>query len=187
MQDYYRILDPISGKRHRPAGRMLGANPASGVRMRHQRAGWPSAGPRVESALATRVTGLPGDVRWFGDEVAVDFPSATAAAERARQRFFEPDGSGPLAVACVALTRIEARRGGRVPIRICLPTTCAACGGRGESWGARCEDCAGEGSAPTPRYLLLRMPPGLRDGASLQFRLRDPNAPTRVVVQVSVR
>jgi hypothetical protein len=184
MQDYYRILDPISGKRLRPLGRILGANPE---RVRHQRAGWPSSAPPVESALATRVSGLPGDIHWFGDEVAVDFPSATAAVERARRRFVEPDDSGSFAVACVALTGIEARRGGRVPIRVYLPTTCTACGGRGESWGARCESCAGEGSAPTPRYLVLRMPPGLRDGASLQFRLRDPNTPTRVIVQVSVR
>lgn len=189
MQDYYRILDPISGKRLRPVGRTLGASTtgANGARMRHQRAGWRGSVPRVESAVATCVSGLPGDVRWFGDEVAVDFPSATAAVERARRRFFEPDDSGLFTVASVALTGIEARRGGRVPIRICLPTTCAACGGRGESWGARCEPCAGEGHALTPRYLVLRMPPGLRDGASLQFRLSDPNAPTRVIVQVSVR
>ncbi|MPZ20322.1 MAG: hypothetical protein GEV06_20755 [Luteitalea sp.] len=189
MQDYYRILDPISGKRLRPVGRMLGASPTgpSGVRMRHRRAGWSGPLARVESALATRVSALPSDLRWFGDEVAVDFPSATAAVERARRRFFERDDGGPATVACVALTGLEARRGGRVPIRICLPTTCAACGGRGESWGARCEGCAGEGSALLPRYLVLRMPPGLRDGVSLHFRLRDPNAPTRVVVQVSVR
>ncbi|MPY88442.1 MAG: hypothetical protein GEU99_11000 [Luteitalea sp.] len=184
MQDYYRILDPIWGARRGPMRRP--ATPGRG-RVGRQRPAWRDRLHPEERIIVTRVTALSRDVRWFGDEVAVDFPSAAAVVERVRGGFFETAESRSVAAICIVLTGIEAQRGGRMPIRLSLATTCGACGGRGESWGARCESCTGEGSALRWRYLVFRMPPGLRDGDSLQFRLRDPNAPTQVTVRVSVR
>jgi hypothetical protein len=124
----------------------------------------------------------------FADEIAIDFPSVGNVVDRMRDRFLgEADGADTLS-AEVCLSAWEASRGRVVPLDIPLRTTCARCGGRGETWTERCADCAGTGESVFRRSVRLSLPAGVADGARFRFRLTSPDTSSvRVEVRVAIR
>lgn len=124
----------------------------------------------------------------FADETAIDFPSVAPLIERERDVFLgdaiEPDTLRTE----VSLSCRDAARGTVVPLEIPLVGTCVQCGGRGETWPEPCRPCAGTGTSPVQRRILLSLPAGVPDGARFRFRVRAPHSPSvRVEVRVAVR
>ena len=118
---------------------------------------------------------------WFRDEVAVDFPSLGAAADRMRESFVNTDASVAPLCAEVRLSPHDARESRRVPIELALRSTCVACGGRGEVRSGSCAPCAGTGDGVTRHQVHVRLPPGVRNGARFFFSVTPPLAPATVV------
>jgi hypothetical protein len=124
---------------------------------------------------------------WFRDEVAVDFPSLGAAADRMRAAFLATEEARRPLAAEVRISAGEARAGRRVPVCLALPRTCATCGGRGEVWNEPCPRCAGSGDDVWPHQVHVHLPSGVRDGARFLFSVSPPHAPAVVVdLRVSV-
>ena len=117
------------------------------------------------------------DRRWFGDDAAVDFPSAAHATERLRAAFLSEDRL-PALHASLQLTPAEAHRGVRVPLDVPLRYTCRACGGRGESWEETCEPCDGSGAQLSVERFRVRVPAGVTDGTAFRFSLTPRHHPT---------
>ena len=108
-----------------------------------------------------------------GDEIAIDFPSVAPLVDRMRDAFFSDDRVAQWS-AYIELTRGEAMAGARVPIDVPHQHTCAACGGRGETWTAGCGDCGGRGTTPGAHRVRLIIPAGIAHGARLTYQLRLP-------------
>ncbi|HEY6509544.1 MAG TPA: hypothetical protein VIY56_16095 [Vicinamibacterales bacterium] len=117
------------------------------------------------------------DRRWFGDDVAVDFPSAAHATERVRSTFLSHERP-PATPASLVLTPDEARQGVSVFLDVPLRYTCRGCGGRGESWGQTCEPCDGSGAQLSVERFRVRVPSGVDDGTSFRFSLTPRHHPT---------
>ena len=119
------------------------------------------------------------------DEVALDFPSTRQALDHARRDFAEVEAPGVDLAVDVVLTPLEARRSKRVPLCLQLPCLCDACAGRGGTWNHPCATCAGEGTAPAPRYVVVRIPASSVDGARLTYRFVMPyGTPVRLEVRL---
>lgn len=186
VHDYYRIADVWDGSRR-----------ASPVNVRVP---WWRTVPGMP-ALHERLAGLPRRVRVlepetpmpaiWRDDAALDFPSLHGAAERMRRAFLAQEDPVACRAVAVDLPRAAAPpapRASRVPVRIVVPTPCERCGGRGEAWGDRCVVCDGAGVEEQARYVLLRVPAGVRDGARLRYRLEAAHAPPLLLdVHVNVR
>ena len=116
----------------------------------------------------------------LADEVHVDFPSVLAVLDRMRQSFFgeapRPD-QGP----DIVVTPQEAFWGAIVRLDVPVRRTCATCGGRGEVWSEWCADCGGVGDLDAVQPVRLRIPPGVRDGARIRFRVAAPGTRHTVV------
>jgi hypothetical protein len=170
VHDYYRIADVSDGSSQPRADR-------------HAR-WWPvlpaGCGPRaagVERGRLPRVLNpqTPFMPLWR-DDVALDFPSARSAAERMRQAFLAAEWEpGPRAVV-VSVPRGAAGRSARVPVHLDVQALCGGCGGRGEAWGEACHACAGDGSEAVARYVLIRVPAGVRHDTRLRYRIEVPHA-----------
>ena len=117
------------------------------------------------------------DRRWYGDDAAVDFPSAVPAIERIKAGFLSSDRRLPLQ-ASLSLSPAEARHGVTVPLDVPLRYTCRQCGGRGESWGDPCAPCEGSGVQFSVDRFRVRVPPGVADHASFRFSLTPRHHPT---------
>jgi hypothetical protein len=150
--------------------------------------------PRPADWDLVRAAGVPREC--FADEVAIDFPSVDRFVERLREEFARGT-SGVWEIwgedvrrtltAAVAISRREAFVGVLVPLEVPVRRTCAACGGRGESWTDQCRACVGLGDAPATLLVRVPLPPGLADGARLRFRLSSPDAPPmRLDIHVSI-
>ena len=138
-------------------------------------------------ALETLVPHERAYRRSFSDEVAIDFPSSRAAIELFRRDHVEPYGSGLTARAEIAISARQACAGAMVSLEVCVPRTCASCGGRGEVWSEPCEPCAGKGQELLPQRLTVAVPAGVADGDRFSFTLWLPRGPrTRVDVRVAV-
>lgn len=123
--------------------------------------------------------------RSLTDEVAIDFPSASVAAECLRRSVAEPDAPG--LEAEIVLDAAQAERGAVVPVWLHLRHTCVRCGGRGEVWDDPCEECLGDGHAVVPLPVEVRVPPGAIDGDRLRFAVTPRRGPrTRVDVRLAV-
>lgn len=145
---------------------------------------------RRSPALRADLHAIAPDDRAFRrsltDEVAIDFPSASVAAECLRRSVAEPDA--PRLEAEIVLDRAQAARGGVVPVWLHLSHTCACCGGRGEVWDEPCEVCLGHGHAVSPLSVDVRVPPGAADGDRLRFAVTPRRGPrTRVDVRLAVK
>ena len=137
-----------------------------------------SVHPRGRNAVAVHSgDDVRYDRRWFGDDVAVDFPSGAHATERVRRGFLSHER--PLATpASLLLTPVEARQGVSVFLDIPLRYTCRTCGGRGESWGQACEPCEGSGAQLSVERFRVRVPAGVDEGTSFRFSLTPRHHPT---------
>lgn len=125
---------------------------------------------------------------WFRDEVALDFPSLGAAADRMRTSFLVAETLTAKCRAEVRLTPTEAEAGPRVPVQIFVRSPCPACGGRGRTWSGACEACAGTGDDVLRHQVHVKLPSGVRDGARLLYSVAPPQGTATVVdLRVSVR
>lgn len=125
--------------------------------------------------------------RSLADEVAIDFPSSSAAIEFFRRDHVEPDTSSLSAHAEIAISARQAGAGAMVSLDVHVPRTCGCCGGRGEVWSEPCEPCAGQGQELLPQRLTVAVPAGVADGDRFSFTLWLPRGPrTRVAVRVAV-
>ena len=125
--------------------------------------------------------------RSLADEVAIDFPSSRAAIEYFRRDHLEPESTGAIARAEIAISESQAFIGAMVPLDVRVPRTCACCGGRGEVWSEPCEPCDGQGQEMLSQRLTVAVPAGVVDGDRFSFTLWLPRGPrTRVDVRVAV-
>jgi molecular chaperone DnaJ len=121
------------------------------------------------------------------DEIAIDFPSVANVLDRMRDAFF---AAGPVVTlsAEIIVTPREAFAGVTVPLDVPLRRTCRRCGGRGETWAEWCSGCAGLGEVAANQEMRVRVPAGVRDGATFRFSVAPPGAPVTVVqVCISIR
>jgi hypothetical protein len=181
VHDYYRIADVWDGSR-----RALHAQ---------VRAPWwrtlPESSARLGGRLSGRARVLDPEVSEapaWRDEVALDFPSLHAPAERMRRAFLAADEAAPSLRITVDLPRRQSPQARRVPVQIVLPVCCGRCGGRGEVWGDVCAACDGRGLRDQPRYVLLRVPADVGDDTRLRYRLEGTHTPTLMIdARVRVR
>lgn len=123
---------------------------------------------------------------WMADEVAIDFPSVSSVLDRMRESFFG-DRAGVTLSAEVLLSPEEAFWGALVPLHVPLRGTCTRCGGRGEVWNEWCAACGGGGEVTNAHELRLRVPAGVREGASFRFSIAPPGAPlTLIEVRIAI-
>jgi molecular chaperone DnaJ len=124
---------------------------------------------------------------WLADEVAIDFPSVSSVLDRMRDSFFA-EARGASLSAEVVLTPQEAFWGAMVPLDVPLRRTCRRCGGRGEVWNDWCAACGGVGEVPAVHEMRLRVPAGVREGATFRFSVAPTGAPqTSVEVRITIR
>jgi DnaJ-class molecular chaperone len=123
----------------------------------------------------------------FADEVAIDFPSSSAAIEFFRRDHVDSDGQAPSTSAEITISADQAGHGTTVALDVHVPRTCARCGGRGEVWNEPCEPCAGRGEELQRQRLTVAVPPGVAHGDRFSFNLSLPRGPrTRVDVRVAI-
>jgi DnaJ-class molecular chaperone len=143
---------------------------------------------RPHGSGAAVATGLEitHDASCFADEVVVDFPSVQSAVDRTRNAFLADERGASLSAA-ITLSAREARAGATVPLEVPVRCTCRECGGRGETWTERCEQCAGSGTRLLRHLLQVSVPAGVLDGTRFYFTVtprQDP--PTRIELLVLV-
>lgn len=127
-----------------------------------------------------------GRADWLTDEVAIDFPSVAGLLDRMRHSFFG-DRAGVALFAEVVVTPEEAFRGAMVPLHVPLRRTCSRCDGRGEVWAESCATCGGGGEVTLGHQLRLRVPAGVREGATFRFSVAPQDAPpTTVEVRIAI-
>jgi DnaJ-class molecular chaperone len=139
-------------------------------------------------ALETLVPHERAFRRSLADEVAIDFPSSSAAIAFFRRDHTEAaDLSQPRTTAEITISSSQAGSGVMVPLEIYVPRTCTQCGGRGEVWSEPCEPCAGQGHELHHQRLTVSVPAGVEHGDRFSFNVSLPRGPrTRVDVRVAV-
>jgi DnaJ-class molecular chaperone len=85
----------------------------------------------------------------------------------------------------ILLTPDEAAAGGVLPLDIPVEAVCHACGGTGGALFG-CPRCDGNGSLQRRLPIPLRIPAGVRDGATFQVTVDDPSV-LSVVLTVHIR
>jgi DnaJ-class molecular chaperone len=124
---------------------------------------------------------------WMADEIAIDFPSVSSVLDRMRDSFFRGERETALS-AEVILSPQEAFHGASVPLHVPLRRTCPRCGGRGEVWADWCAACGGAGEISAMERVRLRLPAGVREGATFRFSVSPQSAPrTFVEVRITIR
>ncbi len=137
--------------------------------------------PARRRSYDARLSGpAPERADWFTDEVAIDFPSVASVLDRMRHSFFGDRASVTLS-AEVIVSPEEAFWGALVPLHVPLRGTCPRCGGRGEVWAEWCARCGGGGEVTVTHELRLRVPAGVREGASFRFSVAPHGAPPTVI------
>jgi molecular chaperone DnaJ len=128
-----------------------------------------------------------GRTEWLADEVAIDFPSVSSLLDRMRDSFFGGTREAFLS-AEIVVSPEEAFWGVLVPLHVPLRRTCPRCGGRGEVWAEWCAACGAAGEVQDTHELRLRVPAGVREGATFRFTIAPPGAPqTGVEVRITIR
>lgn len=180
MHDYYRIADVWDGSRR-----------ASHVQWRAPwwRAVPGSSAPAGRLRLGDRARGLEPDAppASWRDDAALDFPSLAGPADRMCRAFLAQAEPLTRCMLAIEVPRRRTARVSRVPTEVVVPAACGTCGGRGEAWGDPCPTCDGTGVEAAPRYVVLRVPAGVQDGARLRYRLEAPHASLLLDVRVHVR
>jgi molecular chaperone DnaJ len=124
---------------------------------------------------------------WLSDEVAIDFPSVSSVLDRMRDSFF---GGGHESVlsAEIVVSPQEAFWGVLVPLHVPVRRTCSRCGGRGEVWEEWCAACCGVGEVSATHEMRLRVPAGVREGATFRFSVAPRGALlTLVEARITIR
>ena len=148
---------------------------------------WPRRSNSSYLALETLVPHERAYRRSFADEVAIDFPSSSAAIEFFRRDHVDPEGPARATFAEITVSVCQAGTGAMVPLELHIPRTCVVCGGRGEVWSEPCEPCAGKGQELHHQRLTVSVPPGVVHGDRFSFTVSLPRGPrTRVDVRVAV-
>ena len=143
----------------------------------------PSGG---DSVVVRAADDARDDPRWFGDEVAIDFPSMAPAVDRMRSPFVAAERSTPL-IAAIHLSPDDARLGATLPLDVPVCCVCRTCGGRGESWSELCLACAGSGSEMVWHPVHVSVPAGVANGARFRFTVTPRHHPaTRIELHVRV-
>lgn len=138
-------------------------------------------------ALETLVPHERAYRRSLADEVAIDFPSSSAAIEFFRRDHVEAEPATPTANAEICISAYQAFSGALVSLDVTVPRTCATCGGRGEVWSEPCDPCGARGQALQTQRLMVNVPAGVTDGHRFSFNLWLPRGPrTRVDVRVRI-
>jgi DnaJ-class molecular chaperone len=128
-----------------------------------------------------------GRADWLADEVAIDFPSVSSVLDRMRDSFFGGSREAALSAEIVVSPQ-EAFWGVLVPLHVPLRRTCPRCGGRGEVWDEWCQGCYGAGEIPAAHEMRLRVPAGVREGATFRFSVAPQGAAqTFVEVRITIR
>jgi DnaJ-class molecular chaperone len=142
--------------------------------------------PRRRRAYDVRL--ISGNrAEWLSDEVAIDFPSVSSVLDRMRESFFRGEREASLS-AEIVVTPQEAFYCTLVPLHVPLRRTCPRCGGRGEIWAEWCASCRGAGEVAAVEPVRLRLPPGVREGATFRFSVGPQSAPpTFVEVRITIR
>lgn len=142
---------------------------------------------RSHLALETLVPTSRAYRRSFADEVAIDFPSSSAAIEFFRRDQMEA-GDAPVAtVTEVVVSACQAGTGAMMPLELTVVSTCPRCGGRGEVWNEPCHPCDGRGQDVHRQRITVAVPPGVVDGDRFSFTVSSPGGSrTRVDVRVAV-
>lgn len=123
----------------------------------------------------------------LADDVHVDFPSVLTVLDRMRHSFFGGEAR-PDAGPDIVVTPQEAFWGAIVPLDVAVRRTCGRCGGRGEVWNEWCADCGGVGDVDARQAVSLRIPPGVRDGIRIRFRVSAPGARQTVIdARINIR
>lgn len=127
----------------------------------------------------------PARVDWLSDEVAIDFPSMASVLDAMRDSFF---GAAPCAslAAEIVVSPQEAFWGATVALDLPMRRTCPACGGRGEIWTDWCDPCGGSGEVDATHEMRLRVPAGVREGATFRFTV-DPQGAAPMLVEARIR
>ena len=149
---------------------------------------WFRRSPTSGLALETQMPHERAFRRSLADEVAIDFPSSSAAIFLFRRDHTEAvDPSQPRTTAEITISSDQAGSGVMVPLEIHVPRTCDECGGRGEVWSEPCEPCAGQGHELHHQRLTVSVPAGVEHGDRFSFNVSLPRGPrTRVDVRVAV-
>ena len=128
-----------------------------------------------------------GAVRWFGDEVVIDFPSVAGVVEDIASAFTAQPDAATL-TADVHLSAREAFEGVAMPLDVPIRCTCRACDGRGERWPDPCGICGGSGVEIRRHPVRVLVPARVRDGARFRFVVAPRQHPeTRIELRVAVR
>jgi hypothetical protein len=106
----------------------------------------------------------------LADEVHLDFPSVLSVLDRMRHSFFAGERR-PERARDIVVSPQEAFWGAVVPLDVPVTRTCAACGGRGETWNDWCVACGGQGDVPGRQAVRVRIPAGVHDGTRIRFRV----------------
>ena len=105
------------------------------------------------------------------------FPRCSTLLDRMRDSFFGDPREAFLSAEIVVSPQ-EAFWGVTVPLDVPLRRTCPRCGGRGEIWTEWCAACRGAGEVRDSHEMRLRVPAGVREGATFRFGIA-PQAPLR--------
>ena len=123
----------------------------------------------------------------FADEIAIDFPSVGPAVERMRDAFLGECADDDLVRRELLVSPREAWDGLVVPVEVPIRGLCRRCGGRGETWTERCDECHGTGASLLHRAVRVTLRAGVADGARFRFRVSSPDAASvRVEVRVAI-
>ena len=126
-------------------------------------------------------------VRWFGDDVVIDFPSVAGVVEDIASAFTAQPDAATL-TADVHLSAREAFEGVAMPLDVPIRCTCRACDGRGERWPDPCGICGGSGVEIRRHPVRVLVPARVRDGARCRFVVAPRQHPeTRIELRVAVR
>lgn len=126
-------------------------------------------------------------VRWFGDDVVIDFPSVAGVVEDIASAFTAQPDAATL-TADVHLSAREAFEGVAMPLDVPIRCTCRACDGRGERWPDPCGICGGSGVEIRRHPVRVLVPARVRDGARFRFVVAPRQHPeTRIELRVAVR
>lgn len=127
-----------------------------------------------------------GGVRWFGDEVVIDFPSVAGVVEDIASAFTARPDAATL-TADLHLSAREAFEGIAMPLDVPIRCTCRACGGRGERWPDPCGACGGSGVEIRRHPVRVLVPARVRDGARFRFIVAPRQHPeTHIELRVAV-